>query len=734
MRPKNKEKIKTLSLIEAVETLSNIADLKLDKEAAVTEKHALLFDDQKIAYRTIHWLKDSEKNKTLKMIKEIFRVILSHLKNAWEAQFLLVTPTDKIESIKTIMILVGEAAKKLDRYTELFNSAQEKSVTELKEYIELKRFYRSKVAHVVDTGTLSKWLFGLAKGFIGKQAVKLKGKEASLAHHVFIDLEQIKKDTAYELLFIRKEDGSRFFNPRLIRNMKLVIDFGGALQGFDEDRIQHLRNWMDRIAHGASRSILKSMGSRLDHFYKEVSKHRTKNLPGLLSSAIMALFLASSPENLQTRIKVKTCLDYLLDFETYLHEALSSPEYQKMVAYPPKGNNHLATVLYDTVHALSRAFFIHFDGYHEISPVLSDLIAEARLLSKHLQKDRESSLNKALEIDHEYFRRLVRSGAHGPMIRNIEMLEDWESQYAPLLQKNWPAQLFSLYVKNKRILCLKLASPTSQEYIHKAHVLEEFLAFLRASTKDSVPKLHLLFNLQDRTSWKEIARCKSLEALPENDLYKKHFAIATFAFDTDFYHQLPPYDQDKQSAIFKQHFVEQLQDENTGFLFLGKVKKVLTEKFCGDLLDAVHKVFYHGKNSLTRQERLDFIGIAYMMLYFKCIEVIEPDSISFTCKDSVDIGMSQTGLIYSFIKLLREPSLTAEEMAELHYILFAPGLLIRERAMLQERFFRMSSTIRAIEEARGGYGLEGFSRVIEEGFGRLIDLSVVEGQIVFRHR
>ncbi|CRX39476.1 hypothetical protein [Estrella lausannensis] len=733
MKSKNKEKIKALSLIEAVETLSNIADLKLDKEAAVTEKHALLFDDRKINYRTIHWLKDAGKSKTLKMIKEIFRVILSHLKDSWEAQFVLSTPTDKVESIKSIMILVGEAAKKLDRYTELFNQAQEKSVTELKEYVELKKFYRSKVAHVVDQGTLSKWLFGLTKGFIGKQEAT-KGKETSLSQHIFIDLEQIKKDTAYELLFVRKEDGSRFFNPRLIRNIKLVIDFGGTLQGVEEDRLSYMRDWMDKIAHGAARSILKSMGSRLDFFYKEAAKHRTKPLPGYVSSAIMALFLAASQNTLQSKIKVKTCLDYLIDFESYLHEAVTSIEYQKMAAYPPKSNQHLASVLFDTIHALIRAFFIHFDGFHELSPVINNLVAEGRLLSRHLHQERGGSLSKTLEIDHEYFRKLIRSGTHGPMIRNVEMLEDWESKFAPLLQRNWPGQLFSIYVKNKWVLCMKLPSPTSQDYINKAYVLEEFLAFLRASTKDSVPKQHLMFNLQDRTSWKEIARCKALEALPENEELKNHFGIVTLPFDTDFYHQLAPYDQDRQADLFKQHFVEQMQDENTGFLFLGKIKKVLTDRFAQDLLNAVHRVFFQSKPQLTRQERLDFIGITYLMLYFKSIELLEPDSISFTCKDSVDIGMSQTALMYAFMKLLKEPSLAEEEIAELHYILFAPALQVRERAMLQERFFRMVSTIKAIEEARNVYGLEGFKKSFHEVFGDLIDVSVVDGQIVFRHR
>ena len=42
------------------------------------------------------------------------------------------------------MVLVGEAAKKLDKYIELFQKINVRSVTELREYKQLQEFYFSK--------------------------------------------------------------------------------------------------------------------------------------------------------------------------------------------------------------------------------------------------------------------------------------------------------------------------------------------------------------------------------------------------------------------------------------------------------------------------------------------------------------------------------------------------------------------------------------------------------------
>jgi len=708
MRTKDKEKIKALSLIEAVDTLSKVADRKGGGTLP-------LFDEEKV----VNWLKDTDNDRTLGVVKQIFKVILAHLKASWDKEYQLVPGTEKIESIKTIMLLVGESAKKLDGYTELFNKTKEKSVTDLIEYIELKKFYQSKISHVIDENVLSQWLFNLTKGFIGKQATKLKGEGQMLSQHVYIDLDQIKNDSAYELLFIRKEDGSRFFNPKLIRNMKLVIDFGGTVESLESDPLRHLSLWHDRIANHSAKAMLKSLGSRIDHFFKETARYRSKSLSKLVSSAIMALYMASSSENSRARLKAKTCIEYLVDFEDYLHMAITSPEYQKMIAYPPKATNHLAIILLDTIHALVRAFFIHFDGFYEIIPMIEEMI--------HDKKVKKETLAKSLQHEYDVFKKAIKSAMHGPMIRNMELIENWESKFAPILQKNWPAQLYSLYLGQKRILCLKLPSPTTQEYIHKAYVLEEFLAFLRGSKREGNVRNHMMFNLQDRTSWKEYARCQALEGLSEIPEFDQTINVITVPLDTDFYNQHAPYDQDKEYSLFKQHFIEQLQDGSTGFYFPRKIEKVFKEKYLASVIDTVHKVFFQEKKKLSREERLDFITIAYLMLYLKCIEVVQPDSISFTCKDGLDSGTSQSALLFIFYKLLQEGAMSEEEMGELHQLLFAQQLLVRERTMLPERFGRMITAVKVLESV-------GNLKRVMGMFDKLINPELFDGQIVGRHR
>ena len=51
-----------LSLIEAVEALSNIADLEFDRDTGISQKHEVVLDNQLVNYRTIHWLHQQDAN------------------------------------------------------------------------------------------------------------------------------------------------------------------------------------------------------------------------------------------------------------------------------------------------------------------------------------------------------------------------------------------------------------------------------------------------------------------------------------------------------------------------------------------------------------------------------------------------------------------------------------------------------------------------------------------------
>src|SRR5206468_177198 len=106
--------------------------------------------------------------------------------------------------------------------------------------------------------------------------------------HVFVDLETVKKDTEYELFFIRKEDGSRFFSPRLLRNIKLVCDFGSYFGERKElDPLEHIRQWYDRTLHTCAREMIKSLGPRLDYYFREIRKVKDQELVQILNKALL---------------------------------------------------------------------------------------------------------------------------------------------------------------------------------------------------------------------------------------------------------------------------------------------------------------------------------------------------------------------------------------------------------------------------------------------------------------
>ena len=167
----------------------------------------------------------------------------------------------------------------------------------------------------------------------------------------------------YELFFIRKEDGSRFFSPRLLRNIKLVCDFEsyfGERKGLDP--LENIKQWSDRTFHICAKEIIKILGSRLDHFFQEIRKNKGHELIEVLNKVFFALMLSSQNQNLLRHHPTKSCGEYFADFQNFLRDAFQTSIYQKWLSYPPKENNKIAYDLLDILHTISRAIFTNLRG------------------------------------------------------------------------------------------------------------------------------------------------------------------------------------------------------------------------------------------------------------------------------------------------------------------------------------------------------------------------------------
>lgn len=725
-------------LIDAVETLSNIADMDLEREMGITEDHELNIQSQHLTYRTVHWLNEQNADHAIDLVTDKFRFILDYLRDFYSKDYTLVKDPKAADGIKTIMVLVGEAAKKLDKYTTTFHHVQKQSILDLQEYRQLQELYLSKIARTIDEGILGKWILALSQRTLKKRKPietkpqpVLKGHKQPLTKHVFVDLESVKKDTEYELFFLRKEDGTRFFSPRLVRNIKLVCDFGNYFgESKTEDPFHDMELILDRYIQSSAKSLFRTLHSVINRFYREGLIYRQNELVETLNKSIMSIMLASNVNNLKKNEPIKCCTEYFHDFQRFLREATQSREYQKLSNYAQDKGSPFARCLLETVQAISCGFVTSMQGFAEVSPVVARWIDEAQGV-EGAEGNKKEGLVERLRHDYAVMNKFIKKHPNGPLIKVLESLERGTYHfYDPCWQNNLPSQLYSVYLNDQRMMCLHMPSPTYQEFINKATVNEEFKAMLGAfSANYMMMSKYLLINLQDRTSWKEHFRCAALEELQRMHQYESNFTVVTINHDTEFYNQLAPYNDENQIDLFMDHFTEHLSDESSGFYYPKDVKRAIFPQFVQDMMKSIHKVFFGGKNVLTRDRRMDFIQIFYLFLELKIIEVVKPDAFSLTCKDGIDCGSTANAFMYCFLKLLSNEKMSNDDYALLNVILYGPSMIVRERAVMPERFNRMLSALKVIETTQEELGKEKFRESIEAIFKKHFKLSFMDSRI-----
>ncbi len=728
MGAKLKHDSSPLSLMEAVETLSNIVEFDWEMERGEEgEKKPRKPTD------FTQWFDAQNFDENRVKMREIFKVILHHLRDVYNKKGPSKDPKT-IEGIKTIMVLVGEAAKKLDKYTTLFHQVKNKSITDLKEYKNLQEFYLRRIARKIDDTLLSRWVFALVqRAWSTREGAKVTpAKKPIEATHVFVDLDSVKKDLAYELFFLRKEDGSRFFSSRLLRNIKLVCDFGeqfGRLKK-EIDPLEDLDIWRNQVYQGAAKNILSVLSNRIDRFYREAIKFKDRELVELENKALMALMLSAMPHNYQEDVSSKNCRDYFIDFQMFLRQAIASQDYQKLIVYPSKHRNKLSALLLDILSGLCLGFFT------ELQP---DFLSNIHHLVNQAHETRSSDHEKAAQTfwgrlanDYAALTKYLKGHPNGHLTKILDALQNGDRlSFDPLFQQNLPSQNYALRLDDVKISHLRLPSPTLQEYIHKAAVTDEFKNLVRICCTDHTIEKILLINLQDRTSWREHARAIALEELQHLEEINKHLTVVSLTKDTEFYQQLAPYHADNHAHVFLEHFKEHLSDNQSGFYFPEQIRSALFPHFVDGVLDTIHRIFFSNKNILLREHRQDFIEIFYLFLQLKLIELVNPGAFCFTCKDGVDISSCSSAQLYMFLKIINNAEFNLTEKNNFDLMLYSPAILERERVVLPERFNRMISALRTIESAKDHLGKDNFAMVIRDAFGDFFKTDILHATPVF---
>lgn len=686
-----------LTILEAVETLSDIAEMEVDYNLLMGLPSELI----QAVPKNMEWLQDQDAESSVDHIKEIFAVILRYLRKFYTRSYRHMPNQSATEGIKAIMLLVGEAAKKLDRYTTLLQNSSLNSITELREYQRLQDFYLHRIARQVDEGVLSKWIMALSQQIMAQHKQEkierdlLQAPSFALSH-VFVDLESVKKDADYELFFIRKEDGTRFFSPRLMRNIKLACDFvvgETVLEEFEDE----LAAWRDRGFLTAAQNMLKNSSESILKYYKEAAR-KGDELSLYLGDALMALKLAANERHLFRDIGEKNCEGYFIDFQLFLRDCLQTREYQNLVAYPDKKASNEQYARFELIQDLLSGFFRNLKWDQTASEGIQKWIeiANQRQSSEHLEAWKlHSRLSEKVAKDYAAFARLMRSYSQGPLVKILNQIDqEYEHRgFDPIIQGNLPNQQLNLEGVTS---FLRMPSPTSQEHIEKASVTEEFKTYLRGLQEKG--ERFLLINFQDRTSWKEHARAKALEELQHHPDFSDQLLVVSLAKDTEFYHQLPPYQNETQADRFMNHFKEQLEGENC--YFPDEVRSSLFPTIINTLMSDLHQKYFGGKNVLSREKRLRFIELFYMFLELKIIDLIKPNIVSLTCKDGVDIGPTSTCLLFCFVQSVQEKVWNEALINQVNLLLYAPALFVRERLPSQERIARLVGALQELELMR----------------------------------
>ena len=644
----SKKKKQKLTVLEAASNLSDLAELDIPTDAGKS------------------WTNPEEHTLNQQKIKETFETVGSYLQHLYQKERSELRDLNVQIGIQAIMQLAGEAATKIRECTEIFKGSTQE---EIPEYEQLKQFYLSKIVTKLKKNE---------EEMPHRNEILAHTDEIELEKQAIKDLESVRSDQDYELFYMHKDNGMPFFNENLERHIRLLGRFDQSVN--TEDLFKKMNVALDRDYHLSAQEILHKSAEALDNFYKEALKYRSNSLIGALSKALMALMLAANPKNLIHNTEGKGCLDYFIDFQRYLREALSSDEYFQLLYVELPKDPPFFVKAKKLAHSLCSHLFLRTGAVQESIDFIKSLFKNEPI--------KFSSFFGTLTGIDEKIRSELSCYPSGPLLQILEELDKKKEAFDPIIQKNAPFQFFSISSEAIHTTFIHLPCPTKQEIIDKATIVPEFLGYLHGLDE----KKHLLVNMQDLTSWKDHARSVALENLSKDSKFENQFLLVSLPKETDFYHQQNEYKDLSESTSFKTIFKEQIASgKQCGFYIPSGF-----DLSCW--IDFIHEHFYENKQELSFRERQDFIEIFYFFTLLLIIEKVGPDIVSFTSKDGIDTASCATAAFFGFAKILSSPSSWTD--SEKDFFLFSfykAAALVRHRAPFWQKMQRAFSALEHFE-------------------------------------
>jgi hypothetical protein len=677
-----------ITILEAVETLASIADLS-DEESKRLRK-TLRLEGKRLGERKVDWLQVGTNETHLGMLRKSLDTVHSYFKTLWREQDPEKLPRDVREGIRTIWVLVGHAVDSLSTYGDLFREYGG-SPKNLPEYQELQSFYQRKINPKIEEGKLGRFVLGIGHlpfPMLEDPDLLLKRRISLSPQHLIVDLESLKSDQDYELLLIRKSDGSRFYNPRLIRNLKLISEVG-----FQEKTGEILPlftpwRWIDRQCEKGADVLLEHSNRIIEPFLKERGKFKERDLSRNLTYGVIALLLSVQPRYLSDNAPLKTTAAFFQDLLEFLGTSVDSFDYRRLLTSVNE-HNRLGRLLYQLPQVLSHALFT------EIPTFPYDGIV--RMLQGG-EEGRSGFLAEGFQLGYQWIEQELKGYGNSPLKRDLESLEEGIHLFDPIKTGILPAKIGEMRFGDHTASLHRLAAPVKQEVIDQVTIDPLFLAALR-EMKARGEKV-LIFNLQERSHWKERARAEALEKLSEKEEWSDTLQVVTLDLGSEFYNQELHFERGESAENFIENCRQFLLDENGSNYFSSQVEEILFPGFMEKTFLGIHQLYFASRNAFTPDMKRHFIDLINQFIQLKVVDALHPDRVIFLDKDGTDTSSIASTLFMMSPKLFRPEGWVEKDLQTYEALLYSSTLLYRERNLLKGKFDRFLSYVNWLEQAK----------------------------------
>lgn len=667
-------KEQTLSVLEAVEHLADLAEC---------QEHGTV--------RLPDWLAKRPPAEGKEALKQTFRKILSYMKEVVHKGDAELARIDTQRGLRAISSLVQEAVQKIELNQPLFAPMLEGSrVKELREYLDFKAFYMQEIERKFKAPPDEERPF--------KELLHRLGPEnSSEIHYKGLDaIKLVTRDELYELFLVEGEDGEPLFSRSLLRHLKLLAQFDIAEIAMEgADPLLPLRKSLARTHLLRAQEIHQRIAYEADLFCQKSLARKENPMIAATAKALYALLLASNPDHLLPSAQ-KGPAAYFGNFEQFVREAIGTVEYMELSTIAEKQIPEELSITLRLLQTFSSQIFL------PSTAPFSDCKQEALalLLAPSTEATSETGVVvEEIERSDGYLRKLFAALPNGPLLKTFALLEERGllQGFDPLLQNNFPHPLFSLVGEELHVSCIHLPSPTQQDTLHKAEIVQEFPTFLSALGDKSC---YLLINLQNRTGWRDFARCEAIEDLAAQPALDGKLLLLTLPATTPFSLQTEEY-QSLNFDDFQSAFMQQLaSQEECGYSFPKRWHLSDRSLFFQKAISWIHDHLFEARTELSQEERTLFVQIVQLFIALRCITLFRPALYSCSCKDGIDLGAPMAASLYALCHLLRgHKGLSTEERQHLLWILEGPAITLRERPLSEESFRRTSHALALLESS-----------------------------------